>query len=202
LVTSFTDAENFLIKKGYPWEPLIKKIGPCRLKISDDLLPYQSIIKSIFYQQLHPKAGDAIFTRFMQIFENKFPTPKELIQRKKEFEQIGLSKRKRETIMQINLLIDQQKLPISLQDFTRNEIETQYTQVKGVGIWTVQMMLIFNQGFLDIMPCTDFAIRKNFSTLMNLENMITPKKLEAESLSLKPYRSIAAWYLWQLPQTL
>jgi DNA-3-methyladenine glycosylase II len=63
-------------------------------------------------------------------------------------------------------------------------------------------MLIFNQGFLDIMPCTDFAIRKNFSTLMNLENMITPKKLETETLSLKPYRSIAAWYLWQLPQTL
>ena len=201
MVISFIEAENFLIKQGHPWEQLIQEIGPCRLKINDDLLPYQSVIKSIFYQQLQPKAGDAIFTRFMQIFNHKFPTPKELLKQKKELEQIGLSARKRETIIEINALIEQQILPIQLKGLTRNEIETKFSQIKGVGVWTVQMMLIFNQGFLDILPCTDFAIRKNFSALMKLDKIITPKKLEAETEKLKPYRTVAAWYLWQYPQT-
>ena len=78
------------------------------------------------------------------------------------------------------------------------EIIEQYTQIKGVGVWTVQMMLIFNQGRPDIMPTSDLAIRKKYSLLTQRECLITPTQLMKETENLSPYRTIAAWYLWQM----
>ena len=78
------------------------------------------------------------------------------------------------------------------------EIIEQYIQIKGVGVWTVQMMLIFNQGRLDVMPSSDLAIRKKYSLLMQKECQITPAQLIKETEYLSPYRTIAAWYLWQM----
>ena len=78
------------------------------------------------------------------------------------------------------------------------EIIEQYTQIKGVGEWTVQMMLIFNQGRPDIMPTSDLAIRKKYSLHTQRECLINPTQLMKETEYLSPYRTIAAWYLWQM----
>ena len=196
----YAEAEKFLGKQSKQWSTLIQQIGPCCLKTSHDLLPHQSIIKSIFFQQLHPKAGSTIYQRFLDLFSGVFPKDQDIIKNADLLCSTGLSNQKTQTILSIadghlNQFIPDEKKIGLLKD---QEIIEQYTQIKGVGVWTVQMMLIFNQGRLDIMPSSDLAIRKRYSLLMQKDCQITPTQLIKETEYLSPYRTIAAWYLWQM----
>jgi DNA-3-methyladenine glycosylase II len=200
LVKNYLQAECHLKNISQQWENLIQHVGSCKLSRDNDLQPHQSIIKSIFFQQLHLKAAEKIYQRFLNSTNKKFPTDDEIIYNKYLFEDIGLSLRKKNTIIDIaksNLsgkVPDQEKI----NALTRQEIISQYTQIKGVGKWTVDMMLIFNQGWIDVMPSNDLAIRKSISKLNMLRQIISPADLVKETEKLSPYRSIAAWYLWQI----
>ena len=196
----YEEAEKFLSKQGEDWSTLIQEIGPCRLKVSDELLAHQSIIKSIFFQQLHPKAASTIYQRFLDLFNNVFPTEQDIIKNKDLLSSIGLSNQKAQTILSIADAYLKQFIPNEkkIRLLNDQEIIEQYTQIKGVGVWTVQMMLIFNQGRPDIMPTSDLAIRKKYSLLTQREYLITATELMKETDYLSPYRTIAAWYLWQI----
>lgn len=196
----FEEAEKFLSKQSKEWSTLIQEIGPCRLKVSDELLPHQSIIKSIFFQQLHPKAASTIYQRFLDLFNDVFPTEQDIIKNKDLLSSTGLSNQKAQTILSIADGYLKQFIPSEkkIRLLNDQEIIEQYTQIKGVGVWTVQMMLIFNQGRPDIMPTSDLAIRKKYSLLTQRECLITPTQLMKETENLSPYRTIAAWYLWQM----
>ena len=195
----FEEAEKFLSKQSKEWSTLIQEIGPCRLKISDELLPHQSIIKSIFFQQLHPKAASTIYQRFLDLFNDVFPTEQDIIKNKDLLSSTGLSNKKAQTILSIADGYLKQFIPSKkIRQLNDQEIIEQYTQIKGVGVWTVQMMLIFNQGRPDIMPTSDLAIRKKYSQLTQRECLIIPTQLMKETEYLSPYRTIAAWYLWQM----
>ena len=196
----FEEAEKFLSKQSKEWSKLIQGIGPCRLKVSDELLPHQSIIKSIFFQQLHPKAASTIYQRFLDLFNDAFPTEQDIIKNKDLLRSTGLSNQKAQTILSIADGYLKQFIPSKkkIRLLNDQEIVEQYTQIKGVGVWTVQMMLIFNQGRQDIMPTSDLAIRKKYSLLTQRECLITPSQLMKETKYLSPYRTIAAWYLWQM----
>ena len=200
MVALYEEAEKFLGKQSEQWSILIQRIGPCYLKVSNELLPHQSIIKSIFFQQLHPKAASTIYQRFLDLFNDAFPTEQDIIKNKDLLSSTGLSNQKAQTILSIadgylKQLIPSEKKIRLLND---QKIIEQYTQIKGVGVWTVQMMLIFNQGRPDIMPTSDLAIRKKYSLLTQRECLITPTQLMKETENLSPYRTIAAWYLWQM----
>jgi DNA-3-methyladenine glycosylase II len=196
----FEEAEKFLSKQSKEWSTLIQEIGPCCLKVSDDLLPHQSIIKSIFFQQLHPKAASTIYQRFLDLFNDVFPTEQDIIKNKDILSSTGLSNQKAQTILSIADCYLQKFIPSKkkIRLLNDQEIIEQYTQIKGVGVWTVQMMLIFNQGRPDIMPTSDLAIRKKYSLFTQREYLITPTQLMKETENLSPYRTIAAWYLWQM----
>ena len=196
----YEEAEKFLSKQSEEWSTLIKQIGPCRLKISNELLPHQSIIKSIFFQQLHPKAASTIYQRFLDLFKDAFPSDQDIIKNKDLLSSIGLSNQKTQTILSIADGYLKQSIPSEkkIRLLNDQEIIEQYTQIKGVGVWTVQMMLIFNQGRPDIMPSSDLAIRKKYSLQTQRECLITPTQLMKETEYLSPYRTIAAWYLWQI----
>ena len=97
----YEEAEKFLSKQSEEWSMLIQEIGPCRLKISNELLPHQSIIKSIFFQQLHPKAASTIYQRFLDLFNDVFPTDQDIIKNKDLLSSTGLSNRKAQTILSI-----------------------------------------------------------------------------------------------------
>ena len=196
----FEEAEKFLSKQSEEWSALIQRIGPCCLKVSAELLPHQSIIKSIFYQQLHPKAASTIYQRFLNLFNDVFPTEQDIIKNKDLLSSTGLSNQKAQTILSIADGYLKQFIPSKkkIRLLNDQEIIEQYTQIKGVGVWTVQMMLIFNQGRPDIMPTSDLAIRKKYSLLTQRECLITPTQLMKETENLSPYRTIAAWYLWQM----
>jgi len=195
------EASDFLSKIDSDWEILIKKIGVFSPKISHDLEPYQSLIKSVIFQQLHPKAGSAIFKRFLLIFNNEFPDDKSILEKSSiEIKSCGLSQNKLLTILEVASQSANKKLPTSLEieKIQDDEIIKLFTSIKGIGEWTAQMLLIFNLGRLDIMPHNDLAIRRNYQKLKRLTNPITPKEIIEISAAWSPYRSIASWYLWRV----
>ena len=196
----YKEASTFLSKIDSDWERLIKKRGAVNIKISHNLEPYQSLIKSVIFQQLHPKAGSAIFGRFLLIFNNKFPDDKSILERSTiEIKSCGLSQNKVSTIMDIAFLSKNMKFPVSVDiiKMRDDEIIKLFTKIKGIGEWTVQMLLIFNLGRLDIIPQNDLAIRKNYQKLKRLTKPITPQEIIKISSIWSPYRSVASWYLWQ-----
>jgi len=196
----YKEASTFLSKIDSDWERLIKKEGVVNIKISHNLEPYQSLIKSVIFQQLHPKAGSAIFGRFLLIFNNKFPDDKSILERSTiEIKSCGLSQNKVSTIMDIAFLSKNMKFPVSVDiiKMRDDEIIKLFTKIKGIGEWTVQMLLIFNLGRLDIIPHNDLAIRKNYQKLKRLTKPITPQEIIKISSIWSPYRSVASWYLWQ-----
>ena len=78
-----------------------------------------------------------------------------------------------------------------------DEIIERIVPVKGVGRWTVEMMLIFTLGRLDVWPVDDYGVRKGYSLAAGLDELVSPRELRAPGDVWKPYRSVAAWYLWQ-----
>ena len=195
------EASDFLSKIDSDWEILIKKIGVFSPKLSHDLEPYQSLIKSVIFQQLHPKAGSAIFKRFLLIFNNEFPDDKSILEKSSiEIKSCGLSQNKLLSILEVASQSANKKLPTSLEikKIQDDEIIKLFTSIKGIGEWTAQMLLIFNLGRLDILPHNDLAIRRNYQKLKRLTNPITPKEIIEISAAWSPYRSIASWYLWRV----
>jgi len=197
----YKEASDFLSKIDSDWKNLVKRKGPCDIKITNNLEPYQSLIKSVIFQQLHPKAGNAILKRFLKIFDDKFPTDKYILNESPiKIKSCGLSKNKLSTILLIASLNINKKLPTSKEiiKMTDNEIIKLFSSIKGIGEWTVQMILIFNLGRLDIIPQNDLAIRKNYQKFKRLNTIVSPKDIIDISKVWRPYRSIASWYLWHL----
>jgi len=199
--TRYEEASAFLSKLDHDWESLIKKRGGFNLKISHDLEPYQSLIKSVIFQQLHPQAGNAIFERFLLMFNNIFPDDKSILAKSSvEIKAGGISQNKLLAILEIASQNANKKLPTSvgIRKMRDDEIIKLFTTIKGIGEWTVQMLLIFNLGRLDIIPHNDLAIRKNYQKLKKLTSPITPEEIIKISKSWSPYRSVASWYLWHV----
>jgi len=197
----YKKASDFLSKIDSDWENLIKRKGVCNIKISYDLEPYQSLIKSVIFQQLHPKAGNAIFERFLEIFDDKFPTDKHILKKSPiKIKSCGLSKNKLSTILEIASLSNNKKFPTSNEiiKMSDDEVIKLFSSIKGIGEWTVQMILIFNLGRLDIIPQNDLAIRKNYQKFKRLNTIISPNDIIDISKVWRPYRSVASWYLWHI----
>ncbi len=180
---------------------LIKRIGPMGLKPKKGKSPYQSLVEAVVYQQLTGKAAATILGRVLEIFpDSKFPSPEEIIRTKDErFRAAGLSGAKTAAIKDIAAkklegIIPENRQITKLSD---QEIIERLTSIRGVGPWTVEMMLIFKLGRPDILPTTDYGIRKGFALAYGRKELPTPKELLAYGERWRPYRTTAAWYLWR-----
>lgn len=194
-------AEKFLSNIDLDWKQLIQHIGSCRIKINTSYEPYQALIKSVIFQQLNPKAANSIYEKFLNIFQKNFPTAEQIFTMDNDQLKIcGLSKNKMSCIQNIAELHIQNKLPnkFEIQKMTESEIKHIFQPIKGVGPWTIDMLLIFNLGRADILPSNDLALKINYSKLKKLPERINHEDLAKHSAAWQPYRSIAAWYLWQL----
>ena len=192
--------EAYLASLGNPWNLLIEQFRPCQLTKKDHLLPHQSVIKSIFFQQLTPHVGNIIFKRFKELFGGHFPPDEDLLEASEHLKDIGLSQRKIETIIRISECSLNKTIPgeEEIKTLSNQMIIERFIQIKGIGQWTVEMMLMFNQLRMDIMPTSDYALRKNYTQLFQFDKLITATELGKATQHLSPYRSIAAWYLWQI----
>lgn len=192
------EALSVLQKDAY-FAPLIKKYG--RPPAREHRTVFQSLVRSIIYQQVTGKAAAAIMARFVALYPGEtFPSP--LIVRDTSIETLrsaGLSGQKAAYIKDLaekctDGTIDEALLP----RMTNDEVIEHLVRVKGIGEWTAHMFLITTLERLDVLPVGDLGIQKGFKALYKLRQLPTPKKMEQLARPWRPYASIASWYLWRV----
>lgn len=180
---------------------LIHRVGPCDIKATPRRSPFQALVQSVAHQQLNGKAAATILGRVKGLFPGKvFPTPQDLMDMPEErLRGAGLSRSKIAAIKDIARHSLSGKVPDnrSIAKLTDEEILERLTAIRGVGPWTVHMLLMFKLGRLDVLPATDFGVRKGFSVVYAWEEMPSPAELLEHGERWRPYRSIASWYMWR-----
>jgi DNA-3-methyladenine glycosylase II len=180
---------------------LIGAVGAYRLELQEHCHPYESLAQAITHQQLHAAAAKSILARFVNTFGNgAFPTPETVIATPSEkLRTVGLSFAKIAALKDLaaktveGVVPDRQTL-VSLAD---EEIIARLTAVRGIGRWTVEMLLMFQLARPDILPVDDFGVRFGFQVTYGLRKMPAPKALALYGERWGPHRSAAAWYLWR-----
>ena len=180
---------------------LIKKIGPCGWKPDKRRSPFEALGQSVAYQQLNGTAAATIFGRVKALYPGRrFPSPEELLATPDEsLRGAGLSRAKVAAIKDIAAKTLTGVVPTSraIARMESDLIVSQLTTIRGVGPWTVEMLLMFKLGRVDILPTTDYGVRKGFALTYGLKDLPTPTDLLEHGEKWRPYRSIAAWYLWR-----
>ena len=188
---------------------LIDRAGDFTLKLGHTGTPFTSLLESILYQQLHGKAAAAIHRRVREIYGEDDPAPQALLDTPEELlRAAGVSGNKIKALRDLAAKALDGTVPTqrAIQKMLDAEIIERLTAVRGIGSWTVEMLLIFRLGRPDIFPITDYGIRKGFAlTFQRL-----PKSREIVAADLPkiepmlrrgkrwaPYRSVASWYLWR-----
>jgi 3-methyladenine DNA glycosylase/8-oxoguanine DNA glycosylase len=184
---------------------VIRRIGPYELVPSKNRTIYATLVRSIVYQQLTGKVAAIIFGRFLDLFlGRKFPEPERVL--RKPFEQlrgVGLSNQKAGYIQNIAQAAKDGIVPDSRQAnrMSDDELVDRLTSIKGVGRWTVEMLLIFRLGRPDVLPATDYGVQKGFALAKGRAELPKPKELLAAGECWAPHRTVAAWYLWRTADT-
>ncbi|EPY53283.1 DNA-3-methyladenine glycosylase Mag1 [Schizosaccharomyces cryophilus OY26] len=202
VVLSSTEAETFLSKIDKRWERLVQLVGDYRPVVKHPSKePYEELIQAVAGQQLHKKAADTIFERFKKLgVDGHFPSPKKIVEMDAEtLRSCGFSARKAETIRSIAEASLTGTVPSrkEAETLTDEDLIERLTKIKGIGRWTVEMLLIFSLNRPDIMPADDLIIRNGYRYLHDLRSVPTKKYVLEQSEVCAPYRSIAAWYLWR-----
>ena len=181
-------------------KPLVKRIGPCTL-VPLQREPYEALVRAIAHQQVHGRAAEAMLNRFRALHEGEeFPNADFVLALPPEaLRGCGFSGSKVLAIQDIAAKAREGLVPTleeagSLSDA---ELIERLVAIRGVGRWTVQMLLIFTLGRPDILPVDDFGVREGWKLLNGLEAQPKPKELAAIGEAWAPWRSIAAWYLWR-----
>ena len=162
---------------------------------------YLGLVRSIVFQQLSGKAAQTIYGRFLQLFEDGYPHADQLINLNMEaLRAVGLSRQKASYIQNVaDFFLNQHQPPVSWEDWDDEKILKHLTQIKGVGTWTVQMILMFTLGRPDVLPLGDLGIQQAMSKAYHIEG--PPKVLKAQmekiATNWQPYRSFASRLLWK-----
>jgi DNA-3-methyladenine glycosylase II len=180
---------------------IIKRVGPCPLASRRGVHPWQALTRSVAYQQLNGTAATTIFNRFLALFPGtKFPTPEQVVAMPDEkLRSAGLSRAKTAAIKDIAAKTIAGVVPDrrQIQKLSDVEIITRLTTIRGVGPWTVEMLLMFTLGRPDVLPATDYGVRSGFALVYGLKELPTPKEILAHGECWRPHRSFASWYMWQ-----
>lgn len=158
-------------------------------------------MQSVTYQQLNGTAAATILGRVKALYPGRrFPTPQDLLDTPDEkLRAAGLSRAKTAAIKDIAAKTIAGVVPTSraIARMADADILSQLTTIRGVGQWTVEMLLIFKLGRPDVLPVTDYGVRKGFALMYRLKDLPTPTELLEHGEIWRPYRSFAAWYLWR-----
>jgi DNA-3-methyladenine glycosylase II len=185
------------LKRHKQFAPLIKKHGRPTLKPGTNY--FQSLCSSIISQQLSGKAADTIYARFVSLFGTRFPAPQQVLDTPHEkLRSVGLSNQKVSYIHNVARVFVQSDLKsATIKRLSNDEIIAQLTKIKGVGVWTAHMFLIFTLNRLDVLPTGDLGIRKGFQIVYNLRALPSPSQMERLAKPWREHASVASWYLWR-----
>lgn len=187
---------------------LIDRAGPFTLQLDRSPSPFESLLEAILYQQLHGKAAAAIHGRLRDFFGGD-PTPKQLLDVPDErLRGVGVSRNKILAMRDLAAKVLDGTVPshAAITKMPDADIVERLTEVRGIGPWTVEMLLIFRLGRPDVLPVTDYGVRKGF--LLTFMKVPKTRAIEAADLpkpdvlfrrgrKWAPFRSVASWYLWR-----
>lgn len=182
---------------------LIVRVGPCRLRVDRAREPFESLMRAVAHQQLHGRAAEAILGRTIALLageEGGFPSPEALLRADPAaLRACGFSMGKIAAIRAVaeatlTGLVPSRRRAARLSDAALIE---RLTSLRGIGRWTVEMLLIFSLGRPDIMPVDDFGVREGFRRIRRMDQQPRPRELAAQTERWSPYRSAAAWYFWR-----
>lgn len=179
---------------------LTDEVGPFGLEFEFNRTCFQSLLRSIVYQQLSGKAAASILQRVLQRYDNNFPTPRQLLATDDdELRGCGLSRGKIRAVKDLAEKTDRGLLPgqRDIAAMSDDEIIKSYCTVHGIGPWTAEMLLIFNLGRPDVLPVSDLGVRRGFSVAYQMASLPSVAELGTQGENWKPFRSVASWYLWQ-----
>ena len=186
------------LKKDPVLSPLIQQVKPLILESSGNV--YRELVKNIVYQQISYKAADSIYNKFLNLIATEAFFPEDIIKTSHEsLRSAGLSNQKAQYIRNISEFFeDKQLYDFNWQALSDEEIIALLTQIKGVGVWTSKMILIFELLRPDVWPYEDLAIQHVMKELygLNEEKKALFQKMEKIASDWRPYRTIAGLYLW------
>ncbi len=190
-------ALNHLKKADPVMGAIIERVGPYKIQYREP--DFQTLVRSIVYQQLNGKAASTIFGRLQAAAKADPLTPESILKlRPARMRSLGLSGQKMKYIRELARLtrdgeVDFERC-VTLQDV---EVVEHLTKVKGVGVWTVHMFLMFALRRHDVLPTGDLGIRAAMKKAYGLEELPKPEEMEKIAASWRPYCSVACWYLWR-----
>jgi 3-methyladenine DNA glycosylase/8-oxoguanine DNA glycosylase len=208
-----TAAREHLSRVDRQLARIIAQSGPCRLMQETTQSIFAALMESIIYQQLNGKVAATITGRVKALFpENTqrirtrrglvdgFPTPEQILAASEELlRSAGLSRGKMLAIRDLAAKTLDGTVPTVQQAHRMGDEDLieRLDTVRGIGRWTVEMLLIFRLGRPDVLPVDDYGVRKGFARMRKLKELPKPKELMAYGERWRPYRSVASWYLWR-----
>ncbi len=189
-------AVNHLKKSDPVLCAIIERVGPCRMQRS--AADFANLAESIVYQQLNGKAAATIFERFAKLAGEPL-TPEGILKLSDEqLRGVGLSKQKSAYLKDLAAkttagLLDFARLP----ELSDDEVIQHLTQVKGIGVWTAHMFLMFSLGRQNVLPVGDYGVQTAIKKHYKKRKLPKPKDMEKIARAWEPYRSVACWYMWR-----
>ena len=180
---------------------LISRARRFEIKADGVVRPFEALAESIAYQQLSGKAAATIWGRVRALYpRRKNLDPKLVLETPDEkLRAAGLSRSKVAALKDLAAKTREGIVPTAraLARMSDDEIIERLTQVRGIGRWTVEMLLLFDLGRLDVWPVGDYGVRKGFAKTFGKRKLPAPKELMRHGEKWRPYRSVAAWYFWR-----
>lgn len=203
-ICDYRAASAFLAALDADWARLVEQVGPCTLECQTAYEPFEALVRAVSHQQLHARAAESILARMLALYpDTPFPAPEQLLAT--DFDTLrgtGLSARKVETLRGIAEGALSGLVPNGAQaaELDDEALIERLVTLRGIGRWTVEMLLIFTLERQDVLPVDDFGVRNGYRRLKGLEKMPTPRELARIGQAYSPWRTVAAWYLWRVPQ--
>lgn len=178
---------------------IIERVGPSRFARPTSGSHLDALVRSIVSQQLSTSAAATIYSRLVALVGVPEPLPRHwLALDDPDLRAAGLSRQKISYIRDLARHVQDDALPMAkLHEMSDDDVIEALTAVKGIGVWTAQMFLMFRLGRPDILPVLDLGIRNAFRRAYRLRKEPTAKRMFAIAKPWAPYRSVASWYLWQ-----
>lgn len=179
---------------------LIAAAGSYAVRPESHLEPFRYLIRSIVFQQLNGTAAGTIHGRLLELYGGDVPTPEQLLTTDVEtLRSVGISGNKAASLHDLARHAAAGALPTAdMLDATSDlDLVRALTDIRGIGPWTVHMLLIFHLGRSDVLPTGDFGVREGWRLLHGRELQPTPAQFRAETEAWRPYRSVASWYMYR-----
>jgi DNA-3-methyladenine glycosylase II len=197
----FARARRILMRRDPRLAVLMKRVGPCRLPESRTRHPFAALVRAVVSQQLSGKAAATIHDRVVALVGgiDQLQPATLLGVDAGALRGAGLSRQKISYLQDLSAHVLDGRLNLdALEDLTDEDVVAAITAVKGFGRWSAEMFLMFRLNRPDVFPVADLGIVKGIQTLVGMKRRPAPRTMQRIAESWRPYRSVAAWYLWRI----